>query len=545
MSVQVQHRRDSKANIDTVTPAVGEIGMETTRKKIRFGDGTTLGGIRVARDNWRDSAGFTLSANTNDWAPAAFEELGLLIITTTGAFNLTGLAGGAVGRDIEIRLDPAAAGSITIKHQNTSSSAVNRFNCPSGNDIILTPGSVVIGSYDAANSRWLMRGMKAASVSVTPAGVQQDGDTQAVLNTIVNRLVKVIARSTTAPPGSPANNDSYIVPTGATGAWNAQTNNLATWSAAATAWVFTAPVAEQYVVSVEDQCLLRYSGSAWVLPKINFYLSNELSPAQISADAINYNPAGFYAANVIRFSVDQNNRKLTGFAGGDAGQYKVFENIGTTNALFTHEDTASTAANRMTIGKNLLVRPNESITFRYDITTSRWLMVARSVVTFNEIQGDIYFNGIITPALAADQNDWSPTGFSTCNTIYFTPSVNVNITGFAGGAEGREITLFNTTAFTVTLKEQSNSSTAVNRFAFGGDLSIAANQSATLRYSGVASRWLVMVGPSLIALSSQVAANVAATAAITAGSTAGVNDTLVNVQNTVTAAAAGLAIALG
>jgi hypothetical protein len=48
----------------------------------------------------------------------------------------------------------------------------------------------------------------------------------------------VISASITTPPGSPADGDSYIVPSGATGAWTGESGNVAIWDAAAGDWVF-------------------------------------------------------------------------------------------------------------------------------------------------------------------------------------------------------------------------------------------------------------------------------------------------------------------
>lgn len=42
---QVQIRRDSATNLNATTPASGELGYDTTNKRLRLGDGSTLGGI--------------------------------------------------------------------------------------------------------------------------------------------------------------------------------------------------------------------------------------------------------------------------------------------------------------------------------------------------------------------------------------------------------------------------------------------------------------------------------------------------------------------
>lgn len=86
---------------------------------------------------------------------------------------------------------------------------------------------------------------------------------------LLGRLVQpnVISDSVTAPPGSPAAGDAYIVPTGASGAWASKTNQIAIWSGAALvtpAWVFAVPLNgwETFVVSTGRWN--GYTGTAWV-----------------------------------------------------------------------------------------------------------------------------------------------------------------------------------------------------------------------------------------------------------------------------------------
>lgn len=75
--------------------------------------------------------------------------------------------------------------------------------------------------------------------------------------------LSVISRTTTAPPGSPADGDRYIVPTGATGAWSANVGNVAVWDSAT--WAFYPPSnGWRVVASDENRMLIRESG-AWVV----------------------------------------------------------------------------------------------------------------------------------------------------------------------------------------------------------------------------------------------------------------------------------------
>lgn len=48
---QVQIRRDTATNLDAATPVIGELGYDTTNKRLRLGDGSTLGGIRTPNAN--------------------------------------------------------------------------------------------------------------------------------------------------------------------------------------------------------------------------------------------------------------------------------------------------------------------------------------------------------------------------------------------------------------------------------------------------------------------------------------------------------------
>src|SRR5690242_289502 len=45
MAIQVQIRRDTNTNLLAATPATGELGYNTTKKRIIAGDGSALGGI--------------------------------------------------------------------------------------------------------------------------------------------------------------------------------------------------------------------------------------------------------------------------------------------------------------------------------------------------------------------------------------------------------------------------------------------------------------------------------------------------------------------
>lgn len=113
-----------------------------------------------------------------------------------------------------------------------------------------------------------------------------------------------------------------------------------------------------------------------------------------------------------------------------------------------------------------------------------------------DIQQALALSGDISPSqLAANTNDWAPTGFSTATAVRFSTDASHNITGLAGGADGRIIILHNVGSFNAVLTNEDAASTAGNRFLFGGDMTLATNTSVTLRYDATSSRWRAITSP--------------------------------------------------
>lgn len=72
---------------------------------------------------------------------------------------------------------------------------------------------------------------------------------------------KVLSRSTATPPGTPATGDRYIVPSGATGAWSAQTDKVATWNGSS--WTITSAVEGMQTRVVDEAVRVEWTGTAW------------------------------------------------------------------------------------------------------------------------------------------------------------------------------------------------------------------------------------------------------------------------------------------
>jgi len=72
------------------------------------------------------------------------------------------------------------------------------------------------------------------------------------------------------------------------------------------------------------------------------------------------------------------------------------------------------------------------------------------------------------------------------------PTEEFTISGITGGTDGREILLYNSVAFKMTINNDSANSSAANRILTlsGGDFQTTTVGSVTLIYDGAASRWI-------------------------------------------------------
>jgi len=96
---------------------------------------------------------------------------------------------------------------------------------------------------------------------------------------------------------------------------------------------------------------------------------------------------------------------------------------------------------------------------------------------------------ISPPQIAADQNDYGPAGMATATVMRISSDAARNVTGLLALSSGALLLLMNTGSFGITLKNESASSSAANRFAIGADVLLAAGRGALLWYDGVSSRW--------------------------------------------------------
>jgi hypothetical protein len=147
-----------------------------------------------------------------------------------------------------------------------------------------------------------------------------------------------------------------------------------------------------------------------------------------------------------------------------------------------------TAAGPQALGGGEIVVGN-AIQALYDATQGVFHLIVPIPIT--SFDGAVFFNGFITPTtLAADQNDWTPTGgYSTANTLRVSSSSAITITGLTGGTAGRTLVIHNVGSFNITLAANDTSSLAANRFGFSAPVTLHPNDDVTIQYDALSSLW--------------------------------------------------------
>jgi hypothetical protein len=98
---------------------------------------------------WSPTTPAQLTVSTNDYD---IGNANALRLSASGAINITGLARGEQGRFLT--LINVSANTITLKHQNASSTAANRIIGLGGADFALAADVSALLYYDDSTARW-------------------------------------------------------------------------------------------------------------------------------------------------------------------------------------------------------------------------------------------------------------------------------------------------------------------------------------------------------------------------------------------------------
>lgn len=110
----------------------------------------------------------------------------------------------------------------------------------------------------------------------------------------------------------------------------------------------------------------------------------------------------------------------------------------------------------------------------------------------------------LTPSqITSNQNDYNPTGWNEKQTILrLSSDASRNITGLIPGSnpKNRHVWIFNVGSNNIVLKDDDSGSSAANRFALSGDITLTPDSSALLYYDSTTSKWRAVASPASASL---------------------------------------------
>lgn len=247
------------------------------------------------------------------------------------------------------------------------------------------------------------------------------------------------------------------------------------------------------------------SGNAYALGTLGFFITGTNTPTDTYSDSSLTTP------NANPIELDSAGRLPDDVFLDSAVTYKCVLKDSSGNTIWTRDPVVDPAANVAAALRVFNANPNGNVAGNqgsvggsaasviFDISGNLlWVCTTTgtaSTAVWTQIgatlSGAVSMTGVISPSsLGTDQNDYAPASLSSAAIIRQALSANVVITGLTAGTVGRLIRLQNiSTSYSITLRDESSSSTAANRFALPGDLTIGPEQALDLWYDTTSSRW--------------------------------------------------------
>ena len=464
----------------------------------------------------------SIGANQNNYAPAGHASATVMRLAASAPYSITGLQGGSDGRIVTLM--NIGSNAITLTNEDAASTAANRFLF--GSNVALAAGQNFTLIYDSTSQRWRSVGALPGAGSssaiddlsdaithygnkgmylgqnaglAAPSAAGFGGNTALGVNAL--RTLSNTSAIGNAVIGSDAayflSSDSY--------------NN--TLIGVAAAYNMTQGYHNVAVGQSAGHEGMGFGSIAIGSSALNKYLEAWNTTRQNIA-------IGMLTMNIVTSGARNTVIGTQAVGGwGKGAQEGAFDD----NTLIGHEvgtnmnGSGSTVQQNTIIGSRsgtLLTTGNSNILIGYD-TEPRFasssselnigsVLYGASMYTANgligindstpsvalDVNGAVAFSNDISPAsIGASQNNYAPTGHATAAVMRLTASGAFNITGLAGGVDGRIVTLMNIGSSTITLTNEDAASTAANRFALGASLAIAASKSVVLIYDSTSSRW--------------------------------------------------------
>lgn len=227
----------------------------------------------------------------------------------------------------------------------------------------------------------------------------------------------VISSTTAAPPGSPADGDSYLIPTGATGEWATHIGEVATWDAdlETPAWVYSIPQAGTVVTVTTTGTQVQTVTGASAVPYTPIQTTGKvifgtaITPTDLAADENDYAPAGLSGCSGMRLTATGAARTITGLTGGETGRLLLVHNVGALDIVLADESASSTAANRFALNAAVTLKADQSTLLQYDAISARWRVIGGTGSGAGGVPNGGTTGQALVKLSAADQD----TGWST------------------------------------------------------------------------------------------------------------------------------------
>jgi hypothetical protein len=136
----------------------------------------------------------------------------------------------------------------------------------------------------------------------------------------------------------------------------------------------------------------------------NFHTT--ISPAQLTAGMTNnWNPTGLSTAWIIRIDADGKFEMITGIVAPTFNKPLRLWNVSANAILFPAENQSSTAANRFSFGRDVVLFPGKCIEIQYDLTSTRWRLISVAGI-YDDVQ-HLYFNEAFNAPVSGTSGEWS------------------------------------------------------------------------------------------------------------------------------------------
>jgi len=246
-----------------------------------------------------------------------------------------------------------------------------------------------------------------------------------------------------------------------------------------------------------------------LVQRMNEFLVEQLwtltTPSQITANQNDYD-----LGDGIAFRLDSDaSRNITGLANGIDGRVMILFNIGSNNIVLQHQNTSSTAVNRLLndTGADITLQSNQVVFLWYDLTTNRWRgslwthttqLDQAGIEAFGFVTGahtvvPAATDSITWPAVSPSQITGDQHDYSLGEGVAFRLSSDTSrhITGLADGTDGRILFLMNVGSNDLVFQHQNSDSSETNRLLTntGGDVTLRTEQAAFLWYDSTTERW--------------------------------------------------------